>query len=61
MLRKFLGVILLYAFLLPGVSLSQAPSVGTAANAADGTAGSREQGRVPLPQPRPALLQRTPT
>jgi len=32
--RKFLGVILLYAFLLPGVSLSQAPSVGTAANAA---------------------------
>jgi len=29
MLRKFLGVILLYAFLMPAVALSQVPSVGT--------------------------------
>ncbi|MGH9820681.1 MAG: M20/M25/M40 family metallo-hydrolase [Pyrinomonadaceae bacterium] len=32
--RKFLGVILFYAFLLPGAALSQAPSVGTATGAA---------------------------
>lgn len=32
--RKFLGVILLYAFLLPSAALSQAPSVGTATVAA---------------------------